>query len=152
MKIGELASRTGCKVETIRYYEQIGLLPEPKRTDGNYRNYDQDHLNRLQFIRNCRSLDMTHTEIVTLIHFLETPQDKCYRVNDVVDEHIAHVLQRIKELNSLYAQLTQLRAKCKEPKESENCPILQKLSAVVKTNTNSRPLTKSDFSPTKAKV
>ena len=137
MKIGEIASRTGCKVETIRYYEQIGLLSEPKRTEGNYRNYDQDHLNRLQFILNCRSLDMTHNEIITLIHFLNAPQDNCYRVNDVVDEHIAHVLQRIKELNSLYVQLTQLRAKCKEPKESENCPILQKLGANVTFNSTS---------------
>lgn len=134
MKIGELASRTGCKVETIRYYEQSGLLSEPERTEGNYRNYDQDHLNRLRFIRNCRSLNMTHNEIITLIHFLDTPQEKCYGVNDVVDEHIAHVLERIKELESLYAQLTQLRAKCKEPKENENCPILQELGDEVELN------------------
>lgn len=59
MKIGELAKLTDCQVETIRYYEREGLLPEPARSEGNYRLYTQAHVERLTFIRNCRSLDMT---------------------------------------------------------------------------------------------
>ena len=63
MKIGELAKRTGCPVETIRYYEREGLLPEPARSEGNYRQYTLAHVERLSFIRHCRSLDMTQDEI-----------------------------------------------------------------------------------------
>ena len=63
MKIGELAKLTDCPVETIRYYEKENLLPPPARTDGNYRVYTQAHTERLTFIRNCRSLDMTLEEI-----------------------------------------------------------------------------------------
>lgn len=63
MKIGELAKATDCAVETIRYYEREQLLPEPARTDGNYRLYTQAHVEWLTFIRNCRTLDMTLDEI-----------------------------------------------------------------------------------------
>ena len=68
MKIGELAKLTDCQVETIRYYEREGLLPEPARSEGNYRLYTQAHVERLTFIRNCRSLDMTLEEIRSLLN------------------------------------------------------------------------------------
>ena len=67
MHIGELARRTGIQVETIRYYEREGLLPEPARSDGNYRVYGPGHLEQLQFIRHCRSLDMSLDEVRTLL-------------------------------------------------------------------------------------
>ena len=63
IKIGELARRAQCPAQTIRYYEHEGLLPEPIRTAGNYRVYSRAHIERLSFIRNCRSLDMTLDEI-----------------------------------------------------------------------------------------
>lgn len=66
IKIGELAKRTGCEVVTIRYYEKEGLLPEPARSDGNFRLYGAAHVERLRFIRHCRSLDMSLSEIRTL--------------------------------------------------------------------------------------
>ncbi|MFO1378776.1 MAG: MerR family transcriptional regulator [Chitinivorax sp.] len=69
MKIGELAQQAGCSVETIRYYEREGLLPLPGRTSGNYRHYDAAQLERLQLIRRCRTLDMTHDEIRTLLGY-----------------------------------------------------------------------------------
>ena len=72
-KIGQLATQTGSKVETIRYYEQQRLLPQPARSDGNYRLYGAGHVKRLQFIRHCRSLDMTLDEIRTLSDFRDTP-------------------------------------------------------------------------------
>ena len=59
MKIGELAKLADCQVETVRYYEREGLLPAPARSEGNYRLYSSEHLERLTFIRNCRTLDMT---------------------------------------------------------------------------------------------
>ena len=66
MRIGELARRTDCPVETIRYYERAGVLPPPARTDANYRAYGSGHVDRLRFIRHCRSLDMTLDEVAVL--------------------------------------------------------------------------------------
>ena len=95
MKIGELASLTDCQVETIRYYEREGLLPPPARSDGNYRVYTQAHAERLTFIRNCRTLDMTLEEIRSLLSLRDSPQDQCESVNALIDEHIQHVKARI---------------------------------------------------------
>ena len=69
MKIGELAKATHTQVETIRYYEREGLLPQTVRTEGNYRVYGVEHLDRLSFIRNCRGLDMTPDEIRALLGY-----------------------------------------------------------------------------------
>lgn len=79
MKIGELAEKSHCNTETIRYYEKVGLLPEPERSEGNYRLYRNIHLERLRFIRNCRSLDMTHEEIRGLLAFMDGPAQDCAR-------------------------------------------------------------------------
>ena len=68
MKIGALAKALGCTVETIRYYEQQGLIPPPKRTSGNFRQYNEEHLQRLSFICNCRNLDISLSEIKTLLN------------------------------------------------------------------------------------
>ena len=85
MKIGELAKLTDCQVETIRYYEREGLLPEPARSDGNYRLYTQAHVERLTFIRNCRSLDMTLEEIRSLLGLRDSPQDQCESVPEFIE-------------------------------------------------------------------
>jgi Cd(II)/Pb(II)-responsive transcriptional regulator len=95
-KIGQLATQTGSKVETIRYYEQQRLLPQPARSDGNYRLYGAGHVKRLQFIRHCRSLDMTLDEIRTLLDFRDTPDANCAGVNTLLDKHIGHVADRIR--------------------------------------------------------
>ena len=105
MKIGELAEKSHCNTETIRYYEKVGLLPEPERSEGNYRLYRNIHLERLRFIRNCRSLDMTHEEIRGLLAFMDGPAQDCAPVNDLLDEHIEHVAVRIAELEHLQKQL-----------------------------------------------
>ena len=112
MKIGELASGTGTPVETIRYYEREGLLPAAARTEGNYRVYGQEHAQRLLFVRRCRSLDMTLQEIRALLTFKDAPEDNCAEVNALLDAHIGHVAQRIRELRQLEKQLKLLRAQC----------------------------------------
>ena len=104
MKIGELAKQTDCAVETIRYYERENLLPEPARSDGNYRVYTQAHAERLTFIRNCRTLDMTLEEIRSLLAMRDSPQDQCESVNTLIDEHIQHVKARIDGLLALQTQ------------------------------------------------
>ncbi len=108
LKIGEVAKRTGCLVETIRYYEREGLLLEPARSEGNYRVYTDIHVERLQFIRHCRVLDMTLEEIRNLLRFRDAPDENCSEVNALLDEHIEHVSNRIKELRFLQKNLREL--------------------------------------------
>lgn len=81
MKIGDLAKLTQTQVETIRYYEREGLLPEPDRTEGNYRIYGAAHADRLAFIRHCRNLDMTLDEIRQLLRLKDDPASDCGDVN-----------------------------------------------------------------------
>ncbi len=117
MKIGELAKRTGCPVETIRYYEREGLLPEPARSEGNYRQYTLAHVERLSFIRHCRSLDMTQEEIRTLLALRDRPEADCGTANRLIDEHLHHVEVRIAELQALREQpapLSPIAEECAE--------------------------------------
>lgn len=129
MKIGELARATDTPVETIRFYERESLLPVPERTEGNYRVYGPEHAERLTFIRHCRSLDMTLDEIRSLLRFKDSPEDNCAGVNDLLDDHIGHVAQRIRELRGLEKQLKSLREKCSEVDASASCGILKELSS-----------------------
>ncbi len=126
MKIGELAKLTDAQVETIRYYEREGLLPAPARSDGNYRLYTQAHVERLTFIRNCRSLDMTLEEIRSLLNLRDSPQDQCVSVNALIDEHIQHVNDRIASLQALQTQLLDLRQRCSDG-APDHCGILDRL-------------------------
>lgn len=128
MKIGELAKLTGSLVENIRFYEREGLLPQAERTEGNYRIYGQAHAERLAFIRNCRNLDMTLNEIRALLRFKEAPTENCGEVNALLDEHIGHVADRIRELKALEKNLKALRLQCQEANASKDCGILQGLS------------------------
>lgn len=126
MKIGELAKTAQTQTETIRYYEREGLLPEAARTDANYRIYDESHVQRLAFIRHCRSLDMTLAEIRTLLNFKDAPAGSCTDVNTLLDEHINHVTTRIRELKALEKDLKLLREQCASG-QAGDCGILSEL-------------------------
>lgn len=128
MKIGELARVTSTQVETVRYYEREGLLPTPARTDGNFRIYEGIHVERLSFIRHCRSLDMTLDEIRVLLRFKDAPAENCEDVNTLLEKHIGHVAARIRELRGLERQLKGLRAQCNEAGDAAHCGILNELS------------------------
>lgn len=128
MKIGELAKRVDCPVETIRYWEKEGLLPEPARTEGNYRVYGEAHLERLLFIRNCRTLDMSLDEIRQLLWLRDQPSENCGEVNYLIDDHIRHVVTRIEALQSLEDQLRDLRQRCSEGRDINQCGIIEGLS------------------------
>lgn len=128
-KIGALAQQTASSVETIRYYEQQKLLPQPARSDGNYRLYNESHVKRLQFIRHCRALDMTLDEIRALLAFRDTPDSNCEGVNVLLDHHIQHVAHRLEELKALQSQLKELRTRCTSVQASTSeCGILQGLA------------------------
>lgn len=137
MKIGELAKAAHTQVETIRYYEREGLLPETPRTEGNYRVYGSEHVDRLSFIRHCRGLDMTLDEIRVLLRFKDSPHENCAQVNDLLDEHIGHVASRIKELKALERQLKALRENCRESQQASQCGILTELSTASRSDCES---------------
>lgn len=127
MKIGELALAAQTQVETIRYYEREGLLPPAPRSEGNYRIYGPEHVERLAFVRHCRSLDMTLDEIRMLLRFKDEPQAECGEVNALLDAHIGHVATRIRELRHLEKQLKALRLLCAGVRDAEHCGILNEL-------------------------
>ncbi len=128
LKIGELAKRSGCPVETIRYYERIGLTLPPQRAANNYRAYDERHAQRLQFIRHCRALDMGLDEIRVLLDVRDRPEQECTDVNELLDRHIRQVTGKIAELAALEAQLRQLRGCCVATQAASGCGILHALA------------------------
>lgn len=129
MKIGELAKRTGCEVETIRYYEREGLLPEPPRSDGNYRKYGEHDAERLLFIRHCRSLGMSLEDIRVLQHFQAKPALACDEINAMLDRHLHQTELQIESLQRLQKQLQTLRNACHTHLTAKQCGILQNLQS-----------------------
>lgn len=127
MKIGEVAAAAECDVATVRYYERAGLMPSPERTIANYRTYGPKHIERLQFIRRCRSLDMALDEVRVLLTFVDAPDKNCASVNDALDEHIGHVEARLAELAQLRNELRQLRKQCRRAQTAKTCGILDGL-------------------------
>lgn len=124
--IGTLGRATGTKVETIRYYERIGLLPAPARTDGNYRSYGEMHLRRLGFIRRARELGFTIETVRALLGLADQPQGHCDDVDQLVLDQIAEVGRKIDALQRLRAELDQLATGCRGGTISE-CRILDAL-------------------------
>lgn len=127
MKIGDLAKMSNCRVETIRYYEREGLLTTAARSGGNYRLYGVGHVERLRFVRHCRSLDMALDEIRALLAYCDAPEENCAEVSVLLDEHIRHVGERIAELKGLEKRLRNLRRQCTRPGAARRCGILSGL-------------------------
>src|SRR5687768_1914498 len=112
LSIGHLARITGIKVETIRYYERIGLLPSPPRTGGNYRSYDGDQLNRLAFIRRSRALGFTIEQVRGLLRLADQKEQPCQEVDAIARQHLFEVERKIADLQALQAELRELSACC----------------------------------------
>ncbi len=127
MRIGELAAATGVDVETVRFYEKEGLLPEPARKMNGYREYGKHHLEQLSFIRHCRSLDMSLADIARLQQLIERPASECGDIDALVDQQLDRVRARLASLNALEGQLVKLRARCETPMSTERCGIMSEL-------------------------
>ncbi|APO84299.1 Cd(II)/Pb(II)-responsive transcriptional regulator [Pseudomonas putida] len=127
MRIGQLAKLTGVEIQTIRFYERQGLLPPPNRQDNSYRIYEADHVEKLLFIRRCRSFGMSLEEIGVLQDFQEQPQQPCTAINTLLDTHIAQVRAQIASLLALENQLVTLRGCCDNERQSQDCGILSGL-------------------------
>lgn len=134
MKIGELAARAGCQVQTIRFYESEGLMQPPERGANNYRNYDAAHEKRLHFILRCRSLDMAHSEIRILLNLQDDPGRPCDEVNALLEEHVRHVQVRISELTLLKRQIQEIRSACAGGGCIGDCGALESLQQTTGEN------------------
>ena len=143
MKIGALASSTGCLVQTIRFYEAEGLLQAPERGPNNYRTYGQAHADRLSFILRCRSLDMAHGEIRVLLSLQDDPSRPCDEVNDLLDSHIRLVDERIAALKELKRQIRTIRQACAGGACIGDCGAMDELRRSTGTNQPSRKHVKS---------
>lgn len=127
MAIGALASATGTKAETIRYYERIGLLPRPARTAANYRSYGNDELKRLTFIRRARALGFSIVQVRELMTMADASGRSCEAITTIAREHLAAVDEKLADLTALRQQLSQLVDQCESGSIAE-CRILEALS------------------------
>ncbi|MFQ5471074.1 MAG: helix-turn-helix domain-containing protein [Gammaproteobacteria bacterium] len=126
LTIGRLSSETGCKVETIRYYEQIGLLHVPQRTMGGHRIYRSEDINRLYFILRSRELGFTIAEIRILLGLVDGGYT-CGEVKALTDHHITMIAEKISDLELMMKTLSGISRRCKGGKTPE-CPIIESLS------------------------
>jgi DNA-binding transcriptional MerR regulator len=110
--IGEAARQSGVKVPTIRFYEQIGLLPAPLRSEGNRRQYDGNDLRRLTFIRHARELGFEINAIRTLLVLQDQPGQSCAAADEIARARLADIQQRIASLTALKAELKRMVASC----------------------------------------
>lgn len=127
--IGEVARATGTKVETIRYYERIGLLPPPARTSGNYRAYADGHLARLSFIRRGRDLGFSLDDLRELLRLSDDRDQPCADVDRIACAHLAEVERKLADLAALGAELRQLIDQCRHRTIAE-CRIIEALAPI----------------------
>jgi len=125
--IGELGRLTDTKVETIHYYERIGLLPAPGRTAGNYRAYGPEHLNRLSFIRRSRDLGFSLDQVRALLDLSDDRNRSCEAIDVIAKEHLAEVGRRIADLRALRRELARMIDQCRCGSVAE-CQIIEALS------------------------
>lgn len=127
LTIGSLARHTGTNVQTIRYYEQIGLMPTPLRTEGNQRRYDDEHRRRLGFIRNARDLGFSIDTISILLGLAGDPDRSCTKVMAIAEENLVAVQQRLARLRALEKSLKAMITSC-DRGDVGGCTIIEALS------------------------
>jgi len=131
--IGQLAKESGCKVETVHYYEKIGLIPEPPRTEGGHRVYSLPHVKRLNFIRRSRELGFRIEQVKNLLKLVDEPNHYCGEVRDMAIQQSRVVQDKINDLQRLQSALNEMVTQCKASNNSiDNCPIVDAL--FTKTN------------------
>jgi Cu(I)-responsive transcriptional regulator len=124
LSIGTLAKRTGTKVQTIRYYEQIGLLPEPGRTEGGQRRYGCEDLDRLAFVRHARQLGFALDAIRELLDLSDNPARSCAEVDRIAQRHLREVEARIARLEALRTELGRMVQECRRDTVAD-CRVLE---------------------------
>lgn len=126
LTIGRLSTRAAVNIETVRYYERIGLLPSPPRTEGGHRLYGEPHVKRLTFVRRARELGFTLEEIRALLRLADERPPSCARARSLATKHLADVREKIADLKRMERVLTQTVALCEEG-DRPDCPLLDAL-------------------------
>lgn len=126
LSIGKVAARTGCNIETIRFYEKEGLLPPPGRTEGGHRLYTTEMVGRLVFVRRCRELGFSMAEIGQLLSLVDGDQVSCERVRDIADLHLLDIRSKIADLRKMERTLRDLSSQCSGD-DVPQCPIIEVL-------------------------
>jgi Cu(I)-responsive transcriptional regulator len=129
MRIGELARATGTKAETIRYYEREGILPSADRTDSNYRDYSQNHLAALTFVRRARELGFGMAQVRELLALSDHDDKPCENVDQLVRHQLSEVDSKIADLTALREELGQMLQSC-EADRIGDCRIVESLGAL----------------------
>ncbi len=127
LSIGMLARRAGAKVQTIRYYEQIGLMSEPVRTYGGQRRYEEEAVKRLSFIRHARALGFSLDQIRNLLELADDPKRDCTAADSIAREHLAAVKAKIAALNSLKRELIRM-VDCCDGTDTAHCRVIETLA------------------------
>lgn len=114
LTIGQAAREAGCKVQTLRYYEALGLLPKPQRTAGNHRVYGDEHLRRLAFIRHARELGFSLEAVRELLTLGTKPDQSCAKADAIASEHLGAVERKIAALTALKGELERMVRSCRQ--------------------------------------
>ncbi len=127
MKIGELAEKVGFTIEAVRFYEKEKLLPPVPRSYSNYRQYNDKHLQRLLFIKHCRTLNISLDDIRILIAVSEDGDKHADRAHELVHNYLQDIDEKISSLKRLKRELQELEGMCKGHRENEECGIMHGL-------------------------
>ena len=127
LTIGRVATAAGCKVQTVRYYEQVGLLPAPPRTAGNQRIYDQTAIDRLRFIRHARDLGFSIDAIRDLLSLSDDPEQSCEAADAIASAQLTQVQQRIARLHALKLELERMVKQCRGGRIAD-CRVIEVLA------------------------
>ncbi|MGH7391254.1 MAG: MerR family transcriptional regulator [Candidatus Rokuibacteriota bacterium] len=144
--IGRLAKHTGTHIETIRYYERLGLWPAPPRSAGGYRLYAMPHLKRLSFIRRARALGFSIDEVRTLLQLADERKRPCAEVRVVAETHLADVRVRLADLKAMERALKETVARCAKGTRAR-CPLID---ALYRGEDSSRHMSARRLSPRRA--
>jgi MerR family mercuric resistance operon transcriptional regulator len=129
LTIGQLATRAGVNVETIRYYERRGLIPDPPRRESGYRQYSEDTVARIRFIKRAQELGFSLKETQELLTLRVDPDTTCGDVRKRTEEKIIDITEKIESLRTMKSALTKLKDQCRGKGPTSECPILEALES-----------------------
>lgn len=148
LRIGALSRRTGCQVDTIRYYERAGLLPAPARTPSRYRVYTVDHLKRLAFIRRARDLGFTLADVRTLLTLADRRRRTCADARAIGLQHLHDVRRKIGDLKAMERVLREMVARCADG-TLPDCPLIEALAEGPDTTPRPRGTARTRWPPSR---
>jgi MerR family mercuric resistance operon transcriptional regulator len=124
--IGDMSRKTGVNIETVRYYERIGIMPKPDRTEGGTRQYNHDHLKRLHFVKRSRELGFNLEEVRALLKLADRKDFTCGEVHSMTTDHLTAVKRKLSDLQRLEKVLKSMASECSQG-EVPDCPIIDEL-------------------------